>query len=210
MGRVPGDKSPNFPPGPSWLWMYPTLFASYLQVFCLRFTIFVWPQIGGWVQIPKLREVRELQGLTQKDLAEVSGVSLRSIAGYEGGARVRPNTARKLANALDVEVVDLVGVDVHPKARALSPHDADPGTALPEDEVLFEAYYTPENFEEVTTEAQVAMREVRRHHVPKGMQIAYLDSGDKVEVRIMPVSPSSRARRRRRIATKMRNDRETA
>ncbi len=60
------------------------------------------------MQIPNLREVRELQGLTQKELADVSGVSLRSIAGYESGASVRPNTARKIANELYLEVAELV------------------------------------------------------------------------------------------------------
>jgi transcriptional regulator with XRE-family HTH domain len=70
------------------------------------------------VQIPNLRELRELHGLTQKELADVSGVSLRSVAGYEGGAHVRPNTARKLAQALNVEVADLVRADSYPKAQA--------------------------------------------------------------------------------------------
>jgi transcriptional regulator with XRE-family HTH domain len=71
------------------------------------------------VQIPNLRGLRELHGLTQKELADVSGVSLRSVAGYEGGAHVRPNTARKLAQGLNVEVADLVGADSYPKASAL-------------------------------------------------------------------------------------------
>lgn len=70
------------------------------------------------MQIPNLRELRELHGLTQKELADTSGVSLRSVAGYEGGAQVRPNTARKLAQALNVEVADLVGVESYPKAEA--------------------------------------------------------------------------------------------
>ena len=70
------------------------------------------------MQIPNLRELRELHGLTQKELADVSGVSLRSVAGYEGGAHVRPNTARKLAQALNVEVADLVGSGADPKAEA--------------------------------------------------------------------------------------------
>jgi transcriptional regulator with XRE-family HTH domain len=70
------------------------------------------------VQIPNLRELRELHGLTQKELADVSGVSLRSVAGYEGGAQARPNTARKLAQALNVEVADLVGTTSYPKAQA--------------------------------------------------------------------------------------------
>jgi transcriptional regulator with XRE-family HTH domain len=70
------------------------------------------------VEIPNLRELRELHGLTQKELADVSGVSLRSVAGYEGGAHVRPNTARKLAQALNVEIADLVGVGSYPKGQA--------------------------------------------------------------------------------------------
>jgi transcriptional regulator with XRE-family HTH domain len=70
------------------------------------------------VQIPNLRGLRELHGLTQKELADVSGVSLRSVAGYEGGAHARPNTARRLAEALNVEVADLVGADSYPKAQA--------------------------------------------------------------------------------------------
>jgi transcriptional regulator with XRE-family HTH domain len=73
------------------------------------------------VQIPNLRELRELHGLTQKELADVSGVSLRSVAGYEGGAQVRPNTARKLAQALDVEVADLVGASSYPKTPTPQP-----------------------------------------------------------------------------------------
>jgi hypothetical protein len=43
---------------------------------------------------------------------------LRSVAGYEGGAHVRPNTARKLAQALNVEVADLVEASSYPKAQA--------------------------------------------------------------------------------------------
>jgi transcriptional regulator with XRE-family HTH domain len=61
------------------------------------------------MKIPRLRELRELEGWTQKDLARKSGVSARSIYGYEAGAGVRPNTARKLAAALGVPVRDLVG-----------------------------------------------------------------------------------------------------
>lgn len=60
------------------------------------------------MQIPRLRRWRERQGLTQKDLAELAGVSERSVAGYEGGESTRPNTARKLADALNVTVADLI------------------------------------------------------------------------------------------------------
>lgn len=58
--------------------------------------------------IPQLRKWRERQGLTQKELAERAGVSPRAVAGYETGDGTRPNTARKLADALDVDVADLM------------------------------------------------------------------------------------------------------
>jgi hypothetical protein len=50
-------------------------------------------------------------------------VSLRSIAGYEGGSEVRPNTARKLADALGVEVGDLLSEAAAPKAQRPLPFD---------------------------------------------------------------------------------------
>jgi transcriptional regulator with XRE-family HTH domain len=62
------------------------------------------------LQIPRLRQWREFRGLTQKDLAATSGVSVRSIAGYEAGAGIRVTTARKLAKALDIEVADFYAV----------------------------------------------------------------------------------------------------
>ena len=158
------------------------------------------------MQIPNLREMRELQGLTQKELADVSGVSLRSIAGYEGGASVRPNTARKLAKALDVKVAELVGGDARPKGRVLSPRDTEAVTAPPDGEVLFEVPCPSGNYEEAVAEA---LREAERHHVPEDMLLSLVLGVGKVEVRITPKS-SSRIRRRRRLTTKARDDRETA
>ncbi len=70
------------------------------------------------MQIPRLREQRELRGWTQKDLARESGVSARSIAGYEAGSGARPPTVRKLSEALGVEISDLVGEREAPKAPA--------------------------------------------------------------------------------------------
>ena len=179
------------------LWSYPTLLALDLQVNCLCFTIPSERQIGGWVEIPKLREVRELQGLTQKELADVSGVSVRSVAGYEGGAHVRPNTARKLANALNVDVADLMGVDAHPKADALPPRD--PDAAALESEVIFNAGYSPDNYDKIIAMATEVAREERPHRVIPGVtQIKiYIDS-DNIEVRAEPVSRSSRSRARGR------------
>jgi transcriptional regulator with XRE-family HTH domain len=163
-------------------------------------------QMGVRVQIPNLREMRELQGLTQKELADVSGVSLRSVAGYEGGASVRPNTARKLAKALDVKVADLVGGDARPKGRVLSPRDTEAGTAPREGEVLFEVPCPSGNYEEGMVEA---LREAKHHHVPEDMRLTFVPGDGKVEVRITPEA-ASRARRPRRLATRARGGREAA
>jgi transcriptional regulator with XRE-family HTH domain len=58
--------------------------------------------------LPRLREVRELRGWSQGVLAEKADVSRDSISNYETGHReAYPATARKLADALDVEIGDL-------------------------------------------------------------------------------------------------------
>lgn len=72
------------------------------------------------VRIPRLREWREARALTQVELAEKAGVSSRSVAGYEAGTGARPPTVRKLAEALDIELLDLMGEAARPKAPASS------------------------------------------------------------------------------------------
>lgn len=56
----------------------------------------------------KLRKLRTEKGLTRKQLGELSGVSYRSIEGYEQGTR-EPNLEnyQKLAKALEVEPFQL-------------------------------------------------------------------------------------------------------
>ena len=67
------------------------------------------------MQIPRLREWREARALTQVELADRAGVSERSVAGYEAGGGARPPTVRKLAEALGVEVLDLMEETARPK-----------------------------------------------------------------------------------------------
>jgi transcriptional regulator with XRE-family HTH domain len=60
------------------------------------------------LKLPRLREVREIRGLSQGALAEKADVSRDSISNYETGHReAYPSTARKLANALGVSVEEL-------------------------------------------------------------------------------------------------------
>lgn len=60
------------------------------------------------MKTPRLREWRESKGETQLTLSERSGVAEHTISRIEHGAELRPTTARKLADALDVEVADLM------------------------------------------------------------------------------------------------------
>lgn len=158
-----------------------------------------------------VKRIRTMRGMNQIDLAEASGVSQNTISEIETGRRkARPATLGKLARALGVDIADFFDEPTYPKkARALSLRDTEPETALPEDEVLFEAYYSPESFDEVWNEATREAK-AKRHQVPEGMQIATLNNGYKVEVRIVPGTPASRSRRGRRATTKTRNNRESA
>ena len=56
-----------------------------------------------------LRYWRRRRALTQHDLAERSGVAQVTIARVETGSAARPSTVRRLAEALDVTVDQLLG-----------------------------------------------------------------------------------------------------
>jgi transcriptional regulator with XRE-family HTH domain len=76
------------------------------------------------LRLPRLKEVRELHGWSQKNLAEAAGVSRDSISNYETGHReAYPATARKLADALGVEIADLLQEPARPKEVAPSSPD---------------------------------------------------------------------------------------
>lgn len=158
-----------------------------------------------------VKRIRTMRGMNQVDLSEASGVSQNTISEIETGRRkARPATLGKLARALGVDIADFFDEPTYQKkGRALSLRDTEPETALPEDEVLFEAYYSPESFDEVWDEAKREAK-AKHHQVPEGMQIATLDNGYKVEVRIVPVTPASRTRRPRRLAARARGGHEAA
>ena len=158
-----------------------------------------------------VKRIRTMRGMNQVDLSEASGVSQNTISEIETGRRkARPATLGKLARALGVDIADFFDEPTYPKkARALSLRDTEPETALPDDEVLFEAYYSPETFDEVWDEARREAK-AKHHQVSEGMQIAMLDNGYKVEVRIVPVTPASRTRRPRRLAARARGGHEAA
>jgi transcriptional regulator with XRE-family HTH domain len=70
-------------------------------------------------RLARLRELRELAGLSQEGFSEASGVSRATIADLEAGKRPpRPSTARKLAESLGVDIRDLLEEPTSPKEQA--------------------------------------------------------------------------------------------
>lgn len=57
-----------------------------------------------------LKNIRKIRGLTQKELAQKSGITRESIGNYERGDRIPPvDTLNKIAKALGVTPNDLIG-----------------------------------------------------------------------------------------------------
>lgn len=57
----------------------------------------------------KVKELREMQVLSVRELAEAAGVSKTTVSNIENGhAKAYPSTIRKLAKALQVEPQELV------------------------------------------------------------------------------------------------------
>jgi transcriptional regulator with XRE-family HTH domain len=59
---------------------------------------------GSLQPVPRLKEHRRRRGLTQRELAAISGVGLRTIARHElyPDMRLRRNARHKLARALKI------------------------------------------------------------------------------------------------------------
>lgn len=76
------------------------------------------------MKLPKLRRERARRALTQAELAEKAGLSRRSVAAYEAGDGAHPQSIRKLAEALNVEVEDLIDPDERCMRRASPTHTA--------------------------------------------------------------------------------------
>ena len=60
------------------------------------------------VKLPKARLYRERQALTQEELAKLAGVSRVTITRVECGEQTYPSTARKIAQALNIQPSDLM------------------------------------------------------------------------------------------------------
>jgi DNA-binding XRE family transcriptional regulator len=66
----------------------------------------------------KVRGTRERRGLTLAMVAQRAGTSKNTVLSAEHGADIRPTTARKIAEALNVEIDDLLLEQAHPLGQA--------------------------------------------------------------------------------------------
>jgi transcriptional regulator with XRE-family HTH domain len=130
------------------------------------------------VKALRLREWREAQGQTQTELGERAGVAGHTISRIESGASLHPSTARKLAGALGVEVVDLMKnppalVGNFPKAEA--PEAASPA-GLEEGSIFAIEYDSHESRDEAWKRA---VDEARSFYEGP---VSIRDTGERIEV----------------------------
>jgi transcriptional regulator with XRE-family HTH domain len=78
------------------------------------------------MQLPRTKEWREAKGLTQRGLAAEAHVGDVTVARIEMGYSVTPSTARKVAEALGVEVADLLESPPVPLGQAPRPSGQEP------------------------------------------------------------------------------------
>ena len=67
-----------------------------------------------------LKALREQKHLTQEELSEVSGISIRTIQRIEAGQLPKGHTAKALAKALDIELNSLQNTDLTTEDRDYS------------------------------------------------------------------------------------------
>lgn len=65
----------------------------------------------------RLKQIRELQNLTQEELSEKSGISVRTIQRVEAGTIPKGHTLRILAKTLDIQEDTLLQVEREAKAE---------------------------------------------------------------------------------------------
>jgi transcriptional regulator with XRE-family HTH domain len=65
-----------------------------------------WPNRS--IPLPSLRELRQSRGLSQRELANIAGVSSGTVFRLENALRGYPLMVRKLADALRVSPTELV------------------------------------------------------------------------------------------------------
>lgn len=103
------------------------------------------------MQLERLKEWRESQGFTQRELAGKAGVGEVTVARVETGASIRPNTARKIAGALGLEVSDLLARPPTLAEPTTFPKESAPSTPEVSDEERRELYSAADKFSADTT-----------------------------------------------------------
>lgn len=74
----------------------------------------------------KLKNIRELQNLTQEELSEKCGVSVRTIQRIESGKEPKGYTLRVLAKALEVEECELLAPETKQENNNITARNIEP------------------------------------------------------------------------------------
>lgn len=77
------------------------------------------------MKLDKLKQIRKLKGLTQKDLAESSGMSQPEISRIERGMEATPQDVALLSKVLDVKPEELTE-PIGPVSINVSPDEVEP------------------------------------------------------------------------------------
>jgi transcriptional regulator with XRE-family HTH domain len=143
------------------------------------------------VKLENVRQWREARGYTQRRLAKEAGLSTITLPRIERGEQTTPTTARKIADALGVDIMDLMSDPPVPagKGEARGGGQAEPGNAT-DNTVVFGRPYTKDNHVEVLKKA-ARYAQLLRSYYGKDTAFALTDDGTSIELRVTDTSTVS-------------------
>lgn len=133
------------------------------------------------MKLERLKEWREARGLTQKELSREAHVAEKTVARIELGDSVRPNTARKVADALGVSVADLLERPPVPLSEPSATGQPRPGSTAEGHQHIYrtwediEASLSPDQVVEIAKgmeDGRISVREDQARRVQELLQEA--------------------------------------
>lgn len=76
------------------------------------------------IRMSRLKQIREQRNLTQEELSEKSGISVRTIQRIEAGTLPKGHTLKMLARSLEIQQSDLLAKDVIIEAKTAIENEA--------------------------------------------------------------------------------------
>jgi transcriptional regulator with XRE-family HTH domain len=157
--------------------------------------------------VDTLKEYRRQKGLSQKDLADASGVGQDTISGIESGRHEpRPSTLRKLAEALDVQVADFFREPALPKAQPPPPKEVAAAASQTAEEAGAAALQVAEEAAQASREVSETIatgpdvtEEATAPPDEEGVNVVHLESADMIEEHMREISNITDLRNKRLV-----------